>query len=263
MISLEDLTKTYGETTVVDRVSLHVDEGEMLVLLGGSGSGKTTTLKMVNRLVEPTSGRARIAGRDVTSEPPHELRRRIGYVFQRIGLFSHMTVAENIAVTPSLLGWDDRRIQGRVDSLLELVELDPARVRDRYPAGLSGGQAQRVAVARALAAEPRVLLFDEPFGALDPLTRDRLQRSLLHIRAQLGLTSMFVTHDLAEACLLGDRIAILRNGKLVQVGTPSEIARSPADAEVAEWIGTPRRQWEETAARLAGEPPSPAAEPAR
>lgn len=263
MITLEEVTKTYGDTTVVDRVSLHVEEGEMLVLLGGSGSGKTTTLKMVNRLIEPTSGTIRLAGRDVRGEPEHALRRSVGYVFQRIGLFSHMTIAENVAVTPALLGWDERRIRARVDALLELVELEPARVRDRYPNELSGGQAQRVGVARALAAEPRVILFDEPFGALDPLTRDRLQQSLLRIRRELRLTAMFVTHDLAEACLLADRIAILRAGRLVQTGTPAEIARSPADAEVADWIDTPRRRWEETAARLDATPPRGAAEPPR
>ena len=257
MISLQGVTKRYDDTTVVDGVSLDVAEGEMLVLLGGSGSGKTTTLKMVNRLVEPTSGRIHLAGRDVTADPPHALRRSIGYVFQRIGLFSHMTVAENIAVTPSLLGWDTARTRARTDTLLDLVELDPARVRDRYPNELSGGQAQRVAVARALAAEPRVILFDEPFGALDPLTRERLQRSLLRIKKQLSLTAMFVTHDLSEACLLADRIAILKDGKLIQVGTPAEIANAPATPEVAEWIGTPKRQWEETAARLAGAPASP------
>jgi osmoprotectant transport system ATP-binding protein len=252
MITLEEVSKIFGTTAVVDRVTLHVEEGEMFVLLGGSGSGKTTTLKMVNRLIEPTSGKIRLAGRDVTAEPAHVIRRRVGYVFQRIGLFPHMTIAENIAVTPALLGWDERRIEARVDALLELVELDPALVRDRYPSELSGGQAQRVGVARALAAEPRVMLLDEPFGALDPLTRDRLQQSLLRIRRELGLTAMFVTHDLSEACLLADRIAILRGGRLVQVGTPAEIAASPADAEVAEWIGTPRRRWEETVARLAG-----------
>lgn len=263
MISLQGVTKRYGDTTVVDDVSLDVAEGEMLVLLGGSGSGKTTTLKMVNRLVEPTSGKIRIEGRDVTADPPHVLRRGIGYVFQRIGLFSHMTVAENIAVAPTLLGWDPARTRARIGTLLDLVELEPARVRDRYPNELSGGQAQRVAVARALAAEPRVLLFDEPFGALDPLTRERLQRSLLRIKKQLALTAMFVTHDLSEACLLADRIAILKDGKLIQVGTPAEIAKAPADPEVAEWIGTPKRQWEETAARLAGAPASPPIEPPR
>lgn len=255
MITLEDVTKVYGDTAVVDRVTLRVEEGELFVLLGGSGSGKTTTLKMVNRLVEPTSGTIRLAGRDVTAEPAHLLRRRVGYVFQRIGLFSHMTVAENVAITPALLGWDPRRIRARVDALLELVELDPARLRDRYPSELSGGQAQRVGVARAIAAEPRVVLFDEPFGALDPLTRDRLQQSILRIRRELGLTAIFVTHDLAEACLLADRLAILRGGRLVQAGTPAEIAASPADAEIAEWIATPRRRWEQTAARLDGAAP--------
>jgi osmoprotectant transport system ATP-binding protein len=197
---------------------------------------------MVNRLIEPTSGRILVEGRDVAEGPPHELRRRIGYVFQRIGLFPHLSVAENVAVTPSLLGWDAARIQARVDALLELVELDPAVVRGRRPDELSGGQAQRVGVARALAAEPEVMLLDEPFGALDPLTRDRLQQSFLRIRRRLGLTAIFVTHDMVEALLLGDRIAVMSGGRLVQVGTGQELARSPADEYVAQLMSTPRRQ---------------------
>src|SRR6185369_4896097 len=200
-------------------VSLSVAPGEVVVLLGGSGSGKTTTLKMANRLIEPTSGRIRIAGEDVTSIPPHTLRRRIGYVFQRLGLFPHLSVAENVGVTPALLGWDEARISARVDAVLELCELDPDEVRDRRPDELSGGQAQRVAVARALAAEPKVLLFDEPFGALDPITRDRLQRSFLRIKKSLGFAAIFVTHDVVEALLLGDRIGVMQDGRLLQVGT--------------------------------------------
>ncbi|WP_437504095.1 ABC transporter ATP-binding protein [Sorangium sp. So ce1099] len=242
MIELDKVTKRYADAVAVDAVSLRVDEGELLVLLGGSGSGKTTTLKMVNRLIEPTSGAIRIGGQDITGEPPHALRRRIGYVFQRLGLFPHLTVAENIGVTPSLLGWDAARIRARVDALLELCELDPAAVRDRRPAELSGGQQQRVGVARALAAEPRVMLLDEPFGALDPLTRDRLQQSFLSIRRRLGLTAIFVTHDMVEALLLGDRIAVMQGGRLAQVGTPRELMTAPADEYVAQLIGTPRRQ---------------------
>jgi len=242
VIELQDVTRRYGDTVAVDRVSLRVEEGELLVLLGGSGSGKTTTLKMVNRLIEPTSGRILVAGEDTAAARPHELRRRIGYVFQRVGLFPHLTVAENIAVTPSLLGWDGARIQARVDALLELCELDPAAVRGRFPHELSGGQAQRVGVARALAAEPPVMLLDEPFGALDPLTRDRLQRSFLRIRQKLGLTAVFVTHDMVEALLLGDRIAVMRDGRLVQVGTGRELFRAPADEHVAALMSAPRRQ---------------------
>lgn len=250
MIAIEKVTKAYGDARVVDTLSLHVREGEMFVLLGGSGSGKTTTLKMINRLIEPTSGSIRVAGRDVSAEAPHELRRRIGYAFQRIGLFPHLTVAENIGVTPTLLGWETARIAKRVDDLLELLELPPDKMRHRFPSELSGGQAQRVGVARALAAEPRVILFDEPFGALDPLTRDRLQIALAKIVRDFSLTCVFVTHDLAEACFLADRIAIMRHGKLVQVGTAKEIAQSPADAEVADLFSTPQKQWEQTAARL-------------
>ncbi|WP_437926185.1 ABC transporter ATP-binding protein [Sorangium sp. So ce291] len=242
MIELDKVTKRYADAVAVDAVSLRVEEGELLVLLGGSGSGKTTTLKMVNRLIEPTSGAIRIGGQDITGEPPHALRRRIGYVFQRLGLFPHLTVAENIGVTLSLLGWDAARIRARVDALLELCELDPAAVRDRRPAELSGGQQQRVGVARALAAEPRVMLLDEPFGALDPLTRDRLQQSFLSIRRRLGLTAIFVTHDMVEALLLGDRIAVMQGGRLAQVGTPRELMTAPADEYVAQLIGTPRRQ---------------------
>jgi osmoprotectant transport system ATP-binding protein len=242
MIDLEEVTKRYGGAVAVDSVSLRVEPGELLVLLGGSGSGKTTTLKMINRLIEPSAGRIKVAGEDVGLAPPHELRRRIGYVFQRLGLFPHMSVAENVGVTPSLLGWDPARIQARVDALLELVELDPAAVRERRPDELSGGQAQRVAVARALAAEPPVLLLDEPFGALDPITRERVQASFVRIRKKLGLTSIFVTHDMAEALLLGDRIAVMRGGRLLQIGTGRELARTPADPYVAELVGAPLRQ---------------------
>ena len=227
---------------MVDGVSLRVEAGELLVLLGASGSGKTTTLQMVNRLTEPSEGRILVGGEDVTAVPAHALRRRIGYVFQRLGLFPHMTVEENVAVTPSLLGWDPARIRARVDLLLDLVELPPAEFRHRRPNELSGGQAQRVAVARALAAEPRVMLLDEPFGALDPLTRDRLQRSFTRIRRELGLTGIFVTHDVVEALVLGDRIGVMRGGKLVQIGTGADLLQRPADDEVARMMSGPRRQ---------------------
>ncbi|MBM4242515.1 MAG: ABC transporter ATP-binding protein [Deltaproteobacteria bacterium] len=242
MIELDRLSRRYGVHVAVAELSLTVADGELLVLLGGSGCGKTTTLKMVNRLVEPTSGRVRIDGEDASSLPPHELRRRIGYAFQRVGLFPHMTVAENVAVTPSLLGWDARRIARRVDELLEMVELDPGLVRDRRPHELSGGQQQRVGVARALAAEPRLMLLDEPFGALDPLTRDRVQQSFRLIRERLGLTAIFVTHDMSEALLLGDRIAVMDAGHLLQVGTPRELLTAPAHDVVRQMVETPRRQ---------------------
>ena len=242
MIQLRSLTKRYGDTVVVDRVSLTVDSGELVVLLGGSGSGKTTTLKMINRLVEPSEGSVLIDGVDVSTLPSHELRRQIGYVFQEIGLFPHMTVADNVGITPSLLGWDDSLIAARVDELLALVELDPDTVRHRRPDELSGGQRQRVGVARALAARPSILLLDEPFGAVDPLTRRRLQESLVRIRREVGLSAVFVTHDMVEALLLGDRIAVLHEGRLVQVGTPHEPLTAAADDYVGELMRTPRRQ---------------------
>jgi osmoprotectant transport system ATP-binding protein len=242
VIELSGLTKVYDDATAVDHLDLHVEAGELLVLLGGSGCGKTTTLKMVNRLIEPTSGSVAIAGEDTRLLAGPELRRRIGYGFQQVGLFPHMNVAENIAITPSLLGWDRERTARRVDSLLELVQLAPDRFRDRLPAGLSGGEQQRVGIARALAAEPEVLLLDEPFGALDPLTRDHLQQSLQGIRAAFSLTIMFVTHDMVEALLLGDRIAVMRDGALVQVGTPRDLLANPADEGVADLMSTPRRQ---------------------
>ncbi|MBY0273743.1 ATP-binding cassette domain-containing protein [Candidatus Binatia bacterium] len=242
MIELDRLSKRYGAQLAVAELSLTVGDGELLVLVGGSGSGKTTTLKMVNRLIEPSSGSVRIDGNDVAALAPHELRRRIGYAFQRVGLFPHMTVAENVAVTPSLLGWDAQRIARRVDELLVLVELDPAQVRDRRPDELSGGQQQRVGVARALAAEPRLMLLDEPFGALDPLTRDRLQQSFRRIRERIGLTAIFVTHDMSEALLLGDRIAVMHAGRLLQVGAPRDLLTAPADDIVRQMVETPRRQ---------------------
>ncbi len=250
MIELRSVSRRFGATLAVDDVSLHVARGEMLCLLGGSGSGKSTALRLINRLIEASSGEVRVDGRDVRSVDPATLRRGIGYVFQRLGLFPHRTVAENIAVTPSLLGWDQRRIAARVDALLALVELDPAVMRDRLPHELSGGQAQRVAVARALAAEAPVVLLDEPFGALDAITRERLQQRFAEIQRSLGLTAVFVTHDVAEAVLLGDRIGIMRHGRLVQVGTARELYASPADDDVAALMAAPLRHAEALRARL-------------
>jgi osmoprotectant transport system ATP-binding protein len=255
VIEIDELTKRFGDVAAVDRLSLTVAEGQLLVLLGGSGSGKTTTLKMINRLVEPTSGRVLVDGEDVGRVEAHSLRRRIGYVFQKIGLFPHMTVAENVAVTPRLLGWSEAQIAARVDELLALVELDPALVRQRRPAALSGGEQQRVGVARALAARPSLMLLDEPFGALDPITRDRLQQSFLRIRRQLDLTAIFVTHDMVEALLLCDRIAVMREGRLVQVGTPRQLLRDPADEYVARLMDTPRRQAERVDALMGEDGP--------
>ncbi len=244
MIRLEDLTKTYptaaGPLTVVDRVSLQVEAGEICVLLGPSGCGKTTTLKMINRIVPKTSGRIFIMGRDVEAIDTVELRRGIGYVIQQIGLFPNMTVAENIGVVPRLLGWDRARIVGRAQELLELMELDPAVFLDRYPNELSGGQAQRIGVARALAADPPILLMDEPFGALDPINRLVLQGEFLKMQARLRKTVIFVSHDIDEAIRLGDRIALLRAGRLEQLGPPDELLARPANDFVANFVGQDR-----------------------
>ena len=253
MIEVEGLTRRYGDTLAVGDVSFRVAPGELLGLVGDSGSGKTTTLKMINRLVEPDSGRVMIDGRDTASVEPHALRRTIGYVFQGVGLFPHMTVAENVGVPLTLLGWGKERIRARVLELFSLLELE-ADLAPRYPDALSGGQQQRVGVARALAASPRVMLLDEPFGALDPLTRDRLQQSFQRLRRALGLTAVFVTHDMAEALVLADRIGVMRAGRLVQVGTPLDLARKPADEDVARLLDTPRRQARTVAARLEGRP---------
>lgn len=251
MIALRELSKQYGEIVAVQSLSIEVARGECLFLVGGSGCGKTTTLKMINRLVEPSGGAVFVDGRDHREGPAHELRRRIGYVFQQIGLFPHLSVARNIGITPELLGWEPERIHARVEALLEMVELEPAEFREREPSELSGGQQQRVGLARALAAEPEVLLLDEPFGALDPVTRDRLQQSYRQIRQDLGLTSIFVSHDVSEALLLADRIAVMDAGAIVQVGTPRELLTAPATALVAELVDTPRRQTEAVEALLA------------
>ncbi len=244
MLKLEKLTKRYPGVAApaVDALSLSVDEGEFLVLLGGSGCGKTTTLKMINRLIEPTSGRVLIDGQDITLADPVQLRRHIGYVFQGVGLFPHMSIAANIGITPKLLGWDAARIQNRVDELLELVGLPPEEYRDRAPRELSGGQRQRIGVARAIASEPKILLADEPFGALDPLTRAGLQDELLALRSRLNLTVVMVTHDMTEAVLLADRIAVMRAGRLVQCGAPAALMRDPADDYVKELMQAPKRQ---------------------
>jgi osmoprotectant transport system ATP-binding protein len=215
--------------------------------VGASGSGKTTLLKTINRLVVPDSGQVAIAGADA-SAPPHLLRRRVGYVFQEIGLFPHLTVAENIAITPRLLGWDAARISQRVANLLGLVDL-PLEMGQRLPAALSGGQRQRVGVARALAAQPQVLLMDEPFGALDPVTRDALGRDVRALHERLSLTTVMVTHDMAEAVLLADRIVVMKDGKIIAHGTPAELAHD-ADPDVSALIDAPRRQAERLRAKL-------------
>ncbi|MBW3548871.1 MAG: betaine/proline/choline family ABC transporter ATP-binding protein [Actinobacteria bacterium] len=242
MIRLEHLTKRFaGGRVAVDDLTLEVGEGQLCVLVGPSGSGKTTTMKMVNRLVEPTSGRILLDGEDVTTADPVRLRRRIGYVIQQIGLFPHQTVAANVGTVARLLGWDRRRTTERVDELLELVGLDAADFRDRYPHQLSGGQRQRVGVARALCADPPVLLMDEPFGAIDPITRERLQNEFLRLQAELRKTIVFVTHDVGEAVKLGDTIAVLaQGGRLAQHDIPAAILGRPASDFVAEFVGADR-----------------------
>ncbi len=242
MITLTELTKQYLGTAqpAVDHITLTVPEGEVCVLIGPSGCGKTTTMRLINRMIEPTGGRIELMGRDVTHMDAVELRRGIGYVIQQVGLFPHLTIAENIATVPKLLGWDDARTERRIDELLELVALEPATYRHRYPRDLSGGQKQRIGVARALAADPPVMLMDEPFGAIDPITRTRLQDEFLRIQERVKKTVVFVTHDLDEAIKMGDRIAILREGKLVQYDTPEHILARPANAFVKEFVGQDR-----------------------
>ena len=241
MIRLDGVTKQYESGAVaVDHLTLDVPEGEICVLVGPSGCGKTTTLRMINRLIEPTSGRIFIDGDDVTHVDPVQLRRRIGYVIQHVGLFPHQTVGDNIATVPKLLGWDRGRVSARVAELLDLVGLD-AQYRDRYPHQLSGGQRQRVGVARALGADPPVLLMDEPFGAIDPITRDRLQQEFLRLQGEVKKTVVFVTHDVEEAVKLGDRIAILaQGGHLAQYDTPAQVLGHPASDFVADFVGTDR-----------------------
>jgi osmoprotectant transport system ATP-binding protein len=240
MIRLEDLTKVFPaqDEAAVDDLSLEIYEGEIVVLVGPSGCGKTTTMKMINRIIEPTSGRIFLQGEDVTKVNPDNLRRRIGYVIQQIGLFPHMTIADNIATVPRMLGWEKKRTSDRIDELLETVGIDLS-YRDRYPKELSGGQRQRIGVARAMAADPPVLLMDEPFGAIDPITRDRLQDEFLRLQQEIRKTIVFVTHDIDEAIKMGDRIAILKQqSRIAQYDTPERILTDPADEFVQDFIGS-------------------------
>jgi osmoprotectant transport system ATP-binding protein len=251
-IELSGVEKRYGALAALAGVSLAVQPGEFTALVGGSGSGKTTLLKTINRLVTPDAGKVTVLGEDVALALPHLLRRKIGYVFQEVGLFPHLSVAENIAVTPRLLGWDAKRIDSRVANLLGLVDL-PLDVADRPPAALSGGQRQRVGVARALAAEPKLMLMDEPFGALDPLTRDALGTDYRALHDRLGLTTVMVTHDMAEGVLLADRIVVLRDGAIVADGTPADLLAKTGDAGVRALLEAPKRQAERLRAKLGGE----------
>ncbi|MDH6259238.1 ABC transporter ATP-binding protein [Bradyrhizobium sp. BR13661] len=249
MIGYVHVTKSFGPLRAVDDVSLDVAEGEFLAVVGSSGSGKTTLLRLANRLIEADGGTITVEGEDVQNIDPVALRRRIGYVFQSGGLFPHLSVADNIGITPKLLGAPASEIVARVDELIELVQLDRTAHRNRLPEALSGGQRQRVGVARALAAKPRILLMDEPFGALDPLTRDVLGEDFRELHRKLGLTTVMITHDMTEAILLADRIAVMRGGKLLAQGTPAELSAS-SDGYVLELLRSPRRQVERLNALL-------------
>jgi osmoprotectant transport system ATP-binding protein len=244
VVDFDKVTKRYSgkqDGAAVQELSMHIPGGEICVLVGPSGCGKTTTLKMVNRLVEPTSGRILIDGDDVTKGDPVELRRRIGYVIQQTGLFPHQTIGSNVATVPRLLGWDRDRVRQRVDELIQLVGLVPDRYRDRYPAQLSGGERQRIGVARAIAIDPPVLLMDEPFGAVDPITRERLQNEFLRLQRQLSTTILFVTHDIDEAIKMGNRVAVFQpGGRLAQYDTSATVLESPANDFVARFVGADR-----------------------
>ncbi|MFC7078527.1 ABC transporter ATP-binding protein [Haloarcula halophila] len=240
MIELNDVRKVYGDSTeAVSQVSFEVEQGETATLVGPSGCGKTTMLTMINRLTELTDGEIIIDGTPISEHDKIELRRNIGYVIQEIGLFDHMTVGENIGLVPDLRGWDEQRKQDRIDELLELIQL-PAGAKDRYPEALSGGQQQRVGVARALAAEPDIMLMDEPFGALDPITREELQDEFVEIQAGLDVTIVFVTHDINEALKMGDKVAVLNKGELVQYDSPRDLLANPKNEFVEDFVGEDR-----------------------
>lgn len=241
MVVFDNVSKIYpGGQKAVDSLSLQIEKGEFVCFIGPSGCGKTTTMKMINRLHEPSSGMITVSGKDIMAMDPVELRRSIGYVIQQVGLFPHMTIAQNVELVPKLLGWPAPKCRERVDELLPLVGLDPAQYRDRFPRELSGGQQQRIGVIRALAAEPDLILMDEPFGALDPITREALQDELKKLQAKLKKTIIFVTHDMDEALKLADRIVVMKEGRAHQVATPEELLRHPKDEWVAQFIGRDR-----------------------
>ena len=240
MIRLEQVSKSYGDVQAVAEMSLTVEAGELVVLIGPSGCGKTTTLKMINRLIEPSSGTIFVNGKDTAGQNPETLRRAIGYVIQSIGLFPHMTVRQNIQVVPDLLGWPKRRSAARADELLEMVGLHPDTYRDSFPSELSGGQAQRVGVARALAVDPPVLLMDEPFGAVDPITRERLQDEFIKLQRTLRKTIVMVTHDIDEAIKLADRVCVMKEGRVEQFDTPEQLLAAPGSRFVRHFVGSDR-----------------------
>jgi osmoprotectant transport system ATP-binding protein len=257
MISIDQLSKQYGTSTVVDRVSMDIERNSITVIVGTSGSGKSTLLRMINRLVEPSSGRVLINGSDTAAEPAHLLRRRIGYAIQGNGLFPHRTVAENIATVPRLLGWEQARVRARVEQLLAVFQLDPAQFAEKFPHQLSGGQQQRVGVARALAAEPAVLLMDEPFGALDPIIRAKAQEDLLAIQRHFGTTIVLVTHDMDEAFRLGSRVAVMSQGRVLQYDRPAVLITRPADPFVSQMTGLADRAMRLLSLTTAGEAAMP------
>ncbi|MEY8347217.1 ABC transporter ATP-binding protein [Bacillus cereus] len=245
MIRFERVSKMYNETKVVDSLHLEIKKGEFFVLIGPSGCGKTTTMKMINRLIETTEGTIFIDGKNIQDYNIDELRWDIGYVLQQIALFPHMTIAENIAIVPEMKKWDKEKIRKRVDELLDMVGLDPDVYRNRMPDELSGGQKQRVGVVRALAANPKIVLMDEPFSALDPLSREQLQKDIVKLQKKIQKTIVFVTHDMQEALTLGDRICVMRKGEIVQLDTPEGIIHNPANDFVEEFIGNRVRPWYE------------------
>ena len=258
-LELRNVGKSYddGLSFAVEDVSFSAEQGELVVLVGESGCGKTTTLKTINRLIELTAGQVLIDGSDIADREAVDLRRSIGYVFQGIGLFPHLSITRNVGIIPKLLGWDEERISSRVSELLDLVRLDPEEFGSRMPAGLSGGQRQRVGFARALAAAPSLMLLDEPFGALDPITRDRLRTEFRQIQKELDLAAVLVTHDMSEALLMGDHIIVMREGHVVGRGSPREILRNPGDPYVARLMESPTRQAERLAAVFDGERTQP------
>ncbi|MDA1894065.1 ABC transporter ATP-binding protein [Bacillus cereus group sp. BcHK28] len=246
MIQFNQVSKSYeGGTKAVDSLHLEIKKGEFFVLIGPSGCGKTTTMKMINRLIETTEGSILIDGKDIQEYNINELRWDIGYMLQQIALFPHMTIAENIAVVPEMRKWSKEKIKARVDELLQMVGLDPDVYRDRMPDELSGGQKQRIGVVRALAANPKIVLMDEPFSALDPLSREQLQKDIVQLQKKIQKTIVFVTHDMQEALSLGDRICIMKEGKIVQLDTPEEIIHNPKNEFVEEFIGNRGRPWYE------------------
>lgn len=244
MIEVQNLTKKYNSKSIVDNISFTVNQGETFVILGTSGCGKTTTLKMVNRLIEPDSGTIKISGKDIKEEKPEVLRRHIGYVIQNIGLFPHWTVEQNIAVVPKLLNWNKSEISKRVHALLELVDLSPKEFLKRFPHELSGGQKQRVGIARALAADPPVILLDEPFGALDPITRRQLRKEFVTLESLIHKTMVLVTHDVIEAFEIAEKICLMNKGKIEQVGTQKELFFSPANQFVKDFIEQDKKKLE-------------------